>query len=104
MAEILGPLLGFGVALSLIPLEVVSFSQDYSSTINTLQSKAKEYGFVISFLLHTVLVDALLVINFVELYVLRVEDAQVITFMQPYSSSFNMIGVAVCYQRTPGKK
>ncbi|OAK99478.1 hypothetical protein IQ06DRAFT_18913 [Phaeosphaeriaceae sp. SRC1lsM3a] len=97
MAEMLGPLLGFGVALGLIPLEVVSFSQDYSSTITTLLSKAKEYGFVTSFLLHTVLVDALLVIHFVELYVLRVEDAQVIIFMQPYGSSFNMIGVAVCY-------
>jgi hypothetical protein len=61
-------------------------------------ARSREDGFILSFLLHTIFRDALAIMQIVENYVLHAEDQQVITFLDSYTTSFNMIGVAVRIQ------
>jgi hypothetical protein len=58
-------------------------------------ARSREDGFILSFLLHTVFRDALAIMQIVEDYVLHAEDQQVVAFLDSYTTSFNMIGVAV---------
>lgn len=72
-----------------------TFSDAYANPWKTYRRRATEHGFVTVFLLYTIFPDALFVMDRVERYVLHVEDAMVLAWMKSYSSSFNMIGVAV---------
>ena len=57
--------------------------------------RCKDYGVFIAVLLEIVFPEALRVMSTVERYALKAEDKEVIAFMKTYTSSFNMIGVAV---------
>jgi hypothetical protein len=57
--------------------------------------KSREDGFVLSVLLYTVFTDASSIMQSVEDYVFHAEDTQVIAFLDSYTTSFNMIGVAI---------
>ena len=90
-----------GLVLGALPL-IISSLDKYSRFLNIIADKHAEYGprinehgLVVTFFLHTLFSDALFVIDRVERYVLHADDQDVIAFMKSYTSSFNMIGVAV---------
>lgn len=61
-----------------------------------------KYALLTSLWLRMCLPDALDVMHRIENYVLRASDEQVVAYMQSYTSSFNMIGVAVS-PKMPGR-
>jgi len=76
--------------------------ENYSVTMSviaekyrTFKARVSEYGVFVTILLYIVFSDALSVMDRVEHYVLHVDDAEVVAFLQSYISGFNMIGVAV---------
>ena len=81
--------------------EPLSFSDAYAHPTVKFAEIIREYGLVTTFFLYTLLPDALFVMDRVERYVLHVEDSLVLAFMNSYSSSFNMIGVAVSSRQDP---
>jgi hypothetical protein len=90
-----------GIVLGAIPLIIGSTEHrhqtfaSYLRSVNKFKSRCKEYGVFSSVFLQLFFPSALYVMEKVEKYVILGQDHEAIAFMKSYTSSFNMIGVAV---------
>jgi hypothetical protein len=92
--EVVGAL--FSVAsVAITALSAADFRSAYSPPVTSFYDRVREDGLLMTLLLRTVLTDALGVMDRVERYVIHADDAHVLAFMKSYTSSFNIIGVAV---------
>jgi len=90
-----------GIVLGAIPLIISSlehYQQTFDSYLRSVKKfkfRCEEYGVLPSVFLQLFFPSALDVMEKVEKYVIPGQDHEVIAFMKSYTSSFNMIGVAV---------
>jgi hypothetical protein len=69
--------------------------ESYLRSFNKFKSRCDEYGVFPIVLLVLFFPNALVVMAKVEQYVIPGQDHEVTAFMKSYTSSFNMVGVAV---------
>jgi len=89
---------GFFIGLVSVGFSALSFADfrsAYAPPVTDFVERVREDGLFMTILLRTVLTDALSVMERVERYVVYADDAHALAFMKSYTSSFNMIGVAV---------
>jgi hypothetical protein len=90
-----------GAVLGTVPLLISGLSH-FADTYGFVKlgfrsflSRCREYGIFLAIVLQVIFPDALRVMAKVEQYVILGQDQEAIAFMKSYTSSFNMIGVAV---------
>jgi hypothetical protein len=94
-----------GIALAALPYAVSLFEKsglgvggrrrDIFEKIQKYLHRIRENGFLTTLLLTVLFPDALSVMDRVEHFVLHTDDRRVVGFLKSYTSSFNMVGVAV---------
>lgn len=90
-----------GLVLGTLPLLISGLERynqafgSYKRSAQAFKTLCEEHGILYSVILRVFFSNALNIMNKVEWYVVPGQDHEVIAFMKSYTSSFNMIGVAV---------